>query len=105
LVWQHIDYVRCVRDFSQRILHVHAKDARLDTDRLYSLGILGLNWHTPKIPGLGDVEWGKLFSALTDAGYQGAVCIEVEDRAFEVSLADRNRALRLSKRFLEQFVA
>ncbi len=105
LVWQHIDYVRCVRDFGKRIFHVHAKDTRIDPDRLYAHGILGLGWHTAKIPGLGDVNWGALFSALTDAGYQGAVCIEVEDRAFEGSLEDRKRSLRQSKRFLEQFVS
>jgi sugar phosphate isomerase/epimerase len=105
LVWQHIDYVRCVRDFSKRIVHVHAKDTRIDQDRIYTEGIMGLGWHTPKLPGLGDVHWGAFFSALTDAGYQGAVCIEVEDRAFEGSLADRKRSLRQSKRFLEQFVS
>jgi sugar phosphate isomerase/epimerase len=105
LVWQHIDYVRCVREFGPRIVHVHAKDTRIDGDRLYSQGILGLGWHTAKIPGLGDVEWGPLFSALTDAGYKGPVCIEVEDRAFEGSLDDRKRALRQSKGFLEQFVS
>jgi sugar phosphate isomerase/epimerase len=105
LVWQHIDYVRCVRDFGSKIYHVHAKDARIDHDQLYALGVLGLGWHTPKIPGLGDVDWGRLFSALTDAGYHGAVCIEVEDRAFEGSLQDRKRALRQSKRFLEAYVS
>jgi sugar phosphate isomerase/epimerase len=105
LVWQHIDYLRCIRDFGPKILHVHAKDTRIDHDRLYETGILGLGWHTPKLPGLGDVDWGQLFSALSDAGYNGAVCIEVEDRAYEGSLADRKRALRQSKRFLEQFVS
>jgi sugar phosphate isomerase/epimerase len=105
LVWQHIDYVRCIRDFGKRIHHFHAKDARIDADALYDRGILGLNWHTPKIPGLGDVNWGAVFSALTDASYNGPVCIEVEDRAFEKSLEDRKRSLRQSKRFLEQFVA
>jgi sugar phosphate isomerase/epimerase len=105
LIWQHIDYVRCVREFGGRIFHVHAKDTRIDRDTLYSSGILGLGWHTAKLPGLGDVTWGPLFAALTDAGYRGPVCIEVEDRAFEGSLEDRQRALRLSKRYLEQFVA
>ncbi len=66
---------------------------------------MGLDWHTPKLPGLGDVQWGPLFSALTDAGYNGAVCIEVEDRAFEGSLEARKRSLRQSKRFLESYVA
>ena len=57
------------------------------------MGVLGLCWHTPKLPGLGDVKWGEFFAALTDAGYSGPVCIEVEDRAYEGSLADRQRAL------------
>jgi sugar phosphate isomerase/epimerase len=105
LVWQHIDYVRCVRDFGRRIVHVHAKDTRIDGDALYAVGILGLGWHTPKLPGLGDVQWGPLFSALTDAGYQGPVCVEVEDRAYEGSLEDRKRSLRQSKRFLEQYTS
>jgi sugar phosphate isomerase/epimerase len=105
LVWQHIDYVRCVRDFGKRIVHVHAKDTRIDRDRLHATGILGLGWHTAKLPGLGDVHWGALFSALSDTGYNGAVCIEVEDRAFEGSLDDRKRSLRQSKRFLEQFTS
>ena len=104
LIWQHIDSVRCIREFGPRIVHVHAKDTRIDADKLYAVGNLGLGWHTAKLPGLGDVNWGSVFSALTDAGYRGAVCIEVEDRAYEGSLADRQRALRQSKRFLEQWV-
>ena len=105
LVWLHIDEARCVREFGSRIVHVHAKDTRIDPDRLYEHGVLGLGWHTPKIPGLGDVRWGPFFSALSDAGYAGPVCIEVEDRAFEATLADRKRSLRQSKRFLEQFLS
>jgi sugar phosphate isomerase/epimerase len=104
LVWQHIDYARCVREFGPRLVHVHAKDTRIDLERLYRRGILGLGWHVAKLPGLGDVDWGALFAALTDVGYRGAVCIEVEDRAYEGSLADRQRALRQSKRYLEQWV-
>ena len=66
LVWQMIDVPRCVREFGKRIVHVHAKDARIDWDRLYEVGVLGLGWHTPKLPGLGDVPWGPFFSALTE---------------------------------------
>jgi sugar phosphate isomerase/epimerase len=103
LVWQQIDYVRCIHEFGERIVHVHAKDARLDAEQLYERGVLGLGWHTPKLPGLGDVHWGRFFAALNDVGYRGPVCIEVEDRAFEGSLADRQRSLRQSRKFLEQF--
>ena len=51
LVWQHIDYVRCLRDFGSRIVHVHAKDERIDPDRLYAVGILGLGWQRPNCRG------------------------------------------------------
>ncbi|MBM3980911.1 MAG: sugar phosphate isomerase/epimerase [Planctomycetes bacterium] len=104
LVWQFIDCARAVREFGPNIVHVHAKDERIDRHQLYSVGVLGLGWHTPKLPGLGDVKWGEFFAELTDANYTGPVCIEVEDRAYEGSLADRQRALRQSRKFLEQFV-
>jgi sugar phosphate isomerase/epimerase len=104
LVFQHIDYARAIREFGKHFVHVHAKDTRIDSDKLYDVGSLGLGWHTPKLPGLGDVDWGQFFSALTDTGYNGPVCVEVEDRAFEGSLADRKRSLRQSRKFLEQFV-
>lgn len=104
LIWQFIDPVEPIRQFSSRIFHVHAKDARVDKDRLQRVGILNLDWHTPKLPGLGDVDWGRFFGALTDSRYGGAVCVEVEDRAFEHSLVDRRRSLVLSHRYLSQFV-
>src|SRR5262245_8686907 len=105
LVFQHIDYVRAIREFGKHFVHVHAKDTRIDGDRLYDVGSLGLGWYTPKIPGLGNADWGQLFSALTDTGYSGSVCVEVEDRAYEASLVDRKRSLRQSRRFLTQFVS
>src|SRR4051794_18862528 len=49
-VLQFIDAARCVRDFGQRIVHFHAKDLRIDHDRLYQVGSLGLGWNTPKVP-------------------------------------------------------
>lgn len=104
LVWQFIDCGRALREFGPHLVHVHAKDERIDHDRLYEVGVLGLGWHRPKLPGLGDVKWGEFFAALTDTGYAGPVCVEVEDRAYEGSLADRRRALRQSRKFLEQFV-
>ncbi|MFO0803799.1 MAG: sugar phosphate isomerase/epimerase [Gemmataceae bacterium] len=103
LVWQFIDCGRALREFGPKIVHVHAKDERIDRERLYEVGVLGLGWHKPKLPGLGDVNWTEFFAALTDTGYRGPVCIEVEDRAYEGSLADRKRALRQSRKFLEQF--
>ncbi len=104
LIWQQIDIPRAIHEFAGKLVHVHAKDERIDRDRLFEQGIMGLGWHIPKLPGLGEVDWSSFFAALSSAGYRGPVCIEVEDRAYEGSLEDRKRALRQSKRFLEQFV-
>ena len=105
LIWQQIDCAKALREFGSRIFHVHAKDARVDYDRMYEYGILTtpLRYHTPKLPGLGHVNWPQFFSVLTEIGYQGPVCIEVEDRAYEGSLENRQRALTQSRRFLTQF--
>jgi sugar phosphate isomerase/epimerase len=105
-VWQQMDYLKPVREFKERIFHVHAKDARVDRERLDEVGVLAapLAFHTPKVPGLGDVDWGRFFSVLLDTGYDGAVCVEVEDRAYEGSLEARKEALRRSLRYLRSFV-
>jgi sugar phosphate isomerase/epimerase len=107
MVWQQMDPVKPIRDFASRIFHVHAKDVRVDRDRLNEVGILAtpLQYHTPKLPGLGEVDWPAFFAALTDVGYTGPVCIEVEDRAYEGSLEDRKRSLVQSKRFLENYMS
>lgn len=102
-VWQFIDCARAVREFGTRLVHVHAKDERIDRDRLYEVGVLGLGWHIPKLPGLGEVDWPAFFAALTDVGYAGGVCIEVEDHGYEGSLDARKRALTQSQRFLKQY--
>ena len=95
-----------MREFADRIFHVHAKDVRVDKDKLERVGILAtpLEFHAPKLPGLGDVNWGHFFSVLTDIGYDGPVCIEVEDRAFEGSLKRRQESLIQSGNYLSQFV-
>jgi sugar phosphate isomerase/epimerase len=106
LVWQRIDYLQALREFGGRIFHVHAKDARLDTERLDDVGIMAtpLEFHTPKLPGLGDVNWAKFFSVLSETGYDGPVCIEVEDRAYEGTQESRMAALRQSAIYLRQYL-
>jgi sugar phosphate isomerase/epimerase len=104
-VLQFMDPAPAIREFADRIFHVHAKDLRILPDQLNERGILDFGWNIPKLPGLGDVNWSAFFAALTDARYTGPVCIEVEDRAYEGSLEDRKRALVQSKRFLENYLA
>jgi len=107
LVWQFMDYIRPIYEFKERIFHVHIKDAKVLRDQLNDVGILAtpLSFHRPKLPGLGDVDWGKFFSALTDIGYDGAACVEVEDRSYEGSLQMRKKSLIQSREYLKQFLA
>ncbi len=105
LVWQFMDYVKPIYEFKDRIFHVHIKDAKVLRENLNDVGILAtpLSFHSPKLPGLGDVDWGKFFSALTEIGYNGAACVEVEDRDFEGSLEMRKRSLIQSREYLKQY--
>jgi len=105
MIWQQMDYIAPIYEFEERIFHVHLKDAKILPHKLNDVGILAtpLEYHLPKLPGLGDVEWGKFFSALTDIRYDESVVIEVEDRAYEESLEARQRALRQSRDYVQQF--
>jgi sugar phosphate isomerase/epimerase len=64
-----------------------------------------LRWHQPRIPGYGEIDWGAFMAEVTRAGYDGPVCIEVEDETFGRSLAGRQRALRVARNALEGFFA
>lgn len=105
-VWQMIDYLKPLYEFKDKIFHVHYKDIKLFPEKLARVGVMAypLDFMSPKLPGLGDVDWGKFVSALTDIGYDSFTCIEVEDKAFEGSEEAVLKSLRLSKRYLEQFV-
>ena len=105
-VWQMIDYIKPIYEFKDKIFHVHYKDIKLYLDRLQECGIMAypLDFMSPKLPGLGDVDWGKYVSALTDIGYDGYTCIEIEDKAFEGTKEKVEDSLVLSQRYLKQFV-
>jgi sugar phosphate isomerase/epimerase len=65
------DVPAMVRDWADRVAHVHLKDAvgrvgRVDEDFCFLL------------PGEGRVDWPGLLAALADVGYDGAACVEFE---------------------------
>lgn len=105
-VWQQIDYIKPIYEFRDKIFHVHYKDIKIYQDRLADVGIMAapLEYMSPKLPGLGDVDWGKYISALTDIGYDGYSVIEIEDKAYEKSLDDAKRAITQSARYLRNFI-
>lgn len=105
-VWQMMDYISPIYEFKDRIFHVHFKDIKLHPEKLKEVGTMSypLDYMTPKLPGLGDVDWGAYVSALTDIGYDGYACVEIEDKSFEKTRKKIIDSLKLSKRYLEQFV-
>ena len=105
-IWQQIDYVKPLYEFKDKIFHVHFKDIKLYPDKLNDYGIMAypLDYMSPKLPGYGDVNWGKYVSALTDIGFDGYACIEVEDKAFESSREKILDSIKISKRYMDQFV-
>lgn len=105
-VWQMMDYIAPLYEFRDKVFHVHFKDIKLYPNRLADVGVMAypLDYMQPKIPGLGDVNWSRFVSALTDIGYDGYTCLEIEDRAFEGSDEKVRTSLLLSKRYMEQFV-
>jgi sugar phosphate isomerase/epimerase len=106
LVWLQIDYERAVRDFAGRILHVHAKDMEIDRDGLYRYGSAsqGMGWQVPRLPGLGQVDWGRFIGQLYRVGYDGVVSVEHEDRAFEATQELVERGFLLARDCLRPYL-
>lgn len=105
-VWQQMDYIKPIYEFKDKLFHVHFKDIKLYRDRLSDVGIMAapLQYMAPKIPGLGDVDWSKFISALTDVGYKGYACMEIEDRAFEDSQESIKESIRIAARYLRAYL-
>ena len=106
LVWLMIDQERFIREFGPHILHFQAKDLMIDRDGLYERGILsaGIGWQVPRVPGLGDVDWGTVFRALYRIGYEGDCIIEHEDRKFEGTDELVKRGFLLARNVLRPYV-
>ena len=106
LIWQMIDYERVIREFADKLFHVHAKDLHVDRDGLYNNGALslGMGWQVPRLPGRGDVDWGKFFAALGDVGYDYVVSIEHEDRDYEGDEELVKKGFYLSRDVLKSYI-
>ena len=112
LVRMGIDHVRFLGEFASRVKHVHGKDTEILSEKIYELGTElpatfaanvgfgGTTWRYT-IPGHGVVRWHRIFWMLKDAGYQGAVCIELEDAHFNGSEDGEKRGILAGAHFLE----
>ena len=81
LYWQGIDHIRALREFKDRIFHVHAKDTEMLPERRYRGGVNG-DYHRFRIPAYGAIDWFEFISTLDEIGYTGGVAIEHEDEVY-----------------------
>jgi len=104
-VIQGMDPLASLEEFRGKLFHVHAKDVRLDARAIAEVGRFDFpnRWHQPRIPGFGEIDWGCFIGELMRVGYDGPVCIEVEDDTFGKSLEGRKRALRVARNVLQPF--
>lgn len=101
-VLQRMDPLSPLLEFKDKLFHVHAKDLAVDQQRLNEVGIFAFpkQWHTPRIPGFGEIDWAKFSARLREIRYTGPVCVEVEDDTFGQSVEGRQNALRVARNVL-----
>tara|TARA_R110002096_G_C14661614_1_gene728086 strand:- start:5943 stop:6860 length:918 start_codon:yes stop_codon:yes gene_type:complete len=106
LVWMQMDYEKPWGEFKDKMFHAHAKDVSVNRDQLDDVGTMAnpLEYHDPRIPGRGDIDWQRYIGKMKDAGFDGALCIEVEDADYEGSLTRRKQSLIDSANHLRPFI-
>jgi len=104
-VLQQMDPASPLREFQDKLFHLHAKDVKMRRDRINEVGVFAhpLEWHQPRIPGYGEMDWGRFMSALMETTYRGPVCIEVEDDTFGRTLEGRKRAVKVARNVLAPY--
>lgn len=89
LIWQGVDPAIFLADFSDRVYHVHMKDAYVYLNG--KNGILGSHipfgdmrrgWNFVSL-GHGDIDFDKIIRVLNEANYQGPLSVEWEDSGME----------------------
>jgi sugar phosphate isomerase/epimerase len=85
LLWQMVDPVRFLKEFSDRIFHVHMKDSALQLDGYSGILSSHLNFGHPekgwdfRSLGHGGVNFEEIIRTLNDIGYNGPLSVEWED--------------------------
>ena len=106
-VLQQMDPASPLREFQSKLFHLHAKDVKIRRDRLNEVGVFAapLEWHQPRIPGFGEMDWGRFIGAVMETRYRGPICVEVEDDTFGKTLEGRKRALKVARNVLEPYLS
>ena len=113
LYWLGIDHVKLIKEFMPKIFHTHAKDTEMLIDGKNNYGVFGRQidpipwksgWWQYRMPGLGEIDWGKFISELKANGYEGILSIEHEDPMYEGEEEKIKEGLELGYKHLSQFI-
>jgi len=111
LLRQGIDPIRFLREFGERVTHIHGKDTELLAENLYEFGheqpatfvpnfaFGGWAWRYT-IPGQGSIRWGAALAILAEIGYAGTISIELEDANFNGAEESEKVGILAGARFL-----
>ncbi|MEX1018785.1 MAG: sugar phosphate isomerase/epimerase [Litorilinea sp.] len=111
LIRMGIDYMRFLEEFAARIFHVHGKDTAHLDENLYEFGheqpptfakprpYAGMAWRYA-IPGHGVTRWVDVLERLTAHGYNGAICVELEDANYHGSAEAEQQGIVLGAQHL-----
>ena len=89
LLWQGVDPVMFIREFPDRIYHVHVKDAEVTLDGRTGILASHINFGQPnrgwdfRSPGHGSVNFEEIIRELNRIGYTGPLSVEWEDSGME----------------------
>ncbi len=105
-VWQEMEMDAVMPPMYKRIRLVHLKDAKRELEKRAIVGVLAnpAEYHTPRLPGLGQVNWDNYFRHLEAAGYEGPMFIEIEDPDYNGSLENRLDGIAKSARFIQPYL-
>lgn len=112
LIRMGIEPIRFLKEFADRVYHVHGKDAEILPDDVYEYGTEqpatfakappfgGHAWRYT-IPGHGVTQWNEVFRILVESGYAGRVSIELEDANFNDGGDEEKAGILHAARYLE----
>lgn len=103
LLWQGVDPVELLREFPERIYHVHIKDAIVTLNGRSGILASHLNFGDPRrgwdfrSPGRGGVNFEEIIRTLNQIGYEGPLSVEWEDAGM-----DREHGAREACEFVQR---
>jgi sugar phosphate isomerase/epimerase len=105
-----VDHLRFLREFRDRVIQVHGKDALIDKEALYLHGTLGPSlskplgwsegWWRYTIPGEGQADWAAICAELDAAHFDGFISVELEDFRYRGNWPLEAEGLKRSLRHL-----